>query len=345
MSTALTTETPSSAVRPTRSDGRRRVIASVAVFVVACIIPPFLSDLTFFVQTALAALVVVGLSLFMGYAGQTSLGQGAFVAAGGLTVAVLTVNLSVPPLLALICAPILAGVVAASVGWPLLRLRGHYLAFGTLAVLLIIQTIMATVPLFGGGVGIFGIPPLSLGTFVIQGQLPYAYIALAAVAVALIVSRNLVSSRVGRGIRALAGSESAAAASGVPVARTKVVVFVVAGAFAGFAGGLGAFFTPYVSQDTYPPLISFGYVIMAVVGGFGSLWGGVVGAVVVSIWLQLLGAISATPGLPPVVGPVLQYGGYGAVLIVFLLLLPRGIVPSFSRLYAWAWARLPGRRD
>ena len=108
----------------------------------------------------------------------------------------------------------------------------------------------------------------------------------------------------------------------------------MAGAFAGFAGGLGAFFTPFVSQDTYPPLISFGYVIMVVVGGFGSLWGGVVGAVAISVWLQVLSTISATPGLPPVAGPVLQYGGYGVVLIVFLLLLPRGIVPSLSRTIA-----------
>ena len=315
-----------------RRGARQSAVTSIVVFAVACLIPPFLSDLTFFVQTALAALVVIGLSLFMGYAGQTSLGQGAFVAAGGLTVAVLTVTASVPPLLALAAAPIVGGAVAALVGWPLLRLRGHYLAFGTLAVLLIIQTVMATVPLFGGGVGIFGIPPLSVGPLVFQGQLPYAYIAIGAVAVAMLVAHNLVHSRFGRGIRALAGSESAAAASGVPVARTKVVVFVVAGVFAGFAGGLGAFFTPFVSQDTYPPLISFGYVIMAVVGGFGSLCGGVVGAVAISLWLQVLSAISATPGLPPVAGPVLQYGGYGVVLVVFLLLLPRGIVPSLERL-------------
>lgn len=294
---------------------------------VACAIPPFLGDLTFFVQTALAALVVVGLSLFMGYAGQTSLGQGAFVAVGGLTVAVLTTRAGLPPALALVLAPVAAGLVAALVGWPLLRLRGHYLAFGTLAVLLIIQTVMATVPLFGGGIGIFGIPPLSIGPVTVQGQLPYAYLAIAAVAVAMVVSRNLVASRFGRGMRALAGSESAAGASGVPVARTKVAVFVVAGAFAGLAGGIGAFFTPYVSQDTFPPLASFGYVIMAVVGGLGSLWGGVVGAVAVGVWLQLLSAVATAPGLPPAAAPALQYAGYGLLLVVFLLLVPRGIVP------------------
>lgn len=321
-----------------RSRWRRRgAVAGVAVVAVA--LPLLLNDLTFYVQTTLAAIVVTGLSLFMGFAGQTSLGQGAFVAVGGLTVAVATVNLGVPPLVALVLAPVLGALVAALVGWPLLRLRGHYLAFGTLAVLLIIQTIMSTVPFFGGGVGIFGIPPLEVGSIVVSSQLAYAYIALAALALALIVAHNLVHSRFGRGIRALAGSESAAASSGVPVLRSKLTVFAIAGGMAGLAGAIGAFFTPYVSQDSYPPLTSFAYVIMAVVGGLGSLWGGVVGAVAISVLLQGLSVLSTLPGLPLTTGPILQYAGYGIVLIMFLLLLPRGIVPSVSD----GWRRLRRR--
>lgn len=306
----------------------RIVIALAAV--AAAVAPLLLTDQTFFVQTTLTAIVVTGLSLFMGYAGQASLGQGAFVAVGGLTVAVATVNLGVPPLVALVLAPVLAAGTAALVGWPLLRLRGHYLAFGSLAVLLIIQTFMATVPLFGGGVGIFGIPPLSVGGLVVTDQRVYSYLALGGLAVVLLLCHNLVRSRFGRGIRALAGSESAAASSGVPVLRSKLTVFAIAGGFAGFAGALAAFFTPYVSQDSYPPLASFGYVVMAVVGGLGSVWGGVVGTVALSLWLQLLGTLSATPGLPATAGPILQYAGYGIVLVVFLLFVPRGIVPTLT---------------
>lgn len=319
-----------------------RWVAAIVVFAILCVVPLLLSDLTFFVQTVLAAVVVTGLSLFMGYAGQVSLGQGAFVAVGGLAVAALTVNLGAPPLMTLLLAPVLGAAIAALIGWPLLRLRGHYLAFGTLAVLLIIQTVMATVPFLGGGVGIFGIPALSVGPVVFSGQLPYAYLALAALAGAMVVAHNLVNSRFGRGIRAIAGSESAAASSGVPVLRSKIVVFAVAGAFAGLAGGIGAFFTPFVSQDTYPPLASFGYVIMAMIGGLGTLWGGVVGAVVLSLWLQLLSSLAALPGLPPTAGPILQYAGYGIVLVVFLLLLPRGIVPSVTDAVSrWRTRRRP----
>lgn len=315
--------------------GPVRWIVAAVVFTLLGLLPLVLTDLTFFVQTVLAAVVVTGLSLFMGYAGQVSLGQSAFVAIGGLTVATLTVNVGWPPLLTLVLAPVFGAIVAALIGWPLLRLRGHYLAFGTLAVLLILQTVMATVPFLGGGVGIFGIPALSVGPVVFSGQLPYAYLALAVLAAAMVTAHNLVNSRFGRGIRALAGSETAAASSGVPVLRSKIVVFAIAGAFAGLAGGIGAFFTPFVSQDSYPPLASFGYVIMAMVGGLGTLWGGVIGVVAISLWLQLLGALATMPGLPPTAGPILQYAGYGIVLVVFLLLLPRGIVPSVTGAASW----------
>lgn len=315
-----------------RSLWTRIAIGLLVVGVVA--LPLFLQDLTFFVQMVLSAVVVTGLGLFMGYTGQASLGQAAFVAVGALTVAVLTVRFDVPPIIALLLAPVLAGGVAALLGWPLLRLRGHYLAFGTLAVLLLVHAVMATVPLFGAGLGIAGIPPLGIGTAVVRGQLFYAYLALGVLAVALLVGRNLVASRFGRGMRAIAGSESAAAASGVAVLRTKVVVFGIAGAYAGAAGGILAFFIPYVSQDSFPAALSFGFLIMAVIGGLGTLWGGVVGAVVVSTLLQGLSALGSTPGLPLTAGPVFQYLGYGTALIVVLLFVPGGLAPAIGRLVA-----------
>ena len=320
----------------------RVVIALVALGAFA--IPPFIGDLTFFVQMVLSAIVVTGLSLFMGYAGQASLGQGAFVAVGALTVAVLTVRFGLPPIVALILAPMVAGVFAVIVGAPLLRLRGHYLAFGTLALLLLVQVVMSSVPFFGGGIGLFGIPPLGAGTGIVTNQLFYAYLGLGVLALVLVVTHNLVRSRFGRGIRSLSGSETAAASSGVPVLRSKVAVFAISAMFAGVAGGMAAFFTPYVSQDSFPPLKSFEYVIMAVIGGLGTLWGGVVGAVLISLLLQGLNMLSTAPGLPPTAGPILQYAGYAIVLIVCLLLIPRGIAPSIASLGKRTVARLRPRQ-
>ena len=310
------------------STPKPRTALVVLACVAACVAPLVLSDLTFLMQTVLAAIVVTGLSLLMGYAGQASLGQGAFVAAGALTVAVGTTKLELPPLVALLCAPLVAAAFAALVGVPLLRLHGHYLAFGTLALLLLVQAAMGAFDWLGGAFGISGIPPLGVGNRIIIGQRPYAYLALGCLAAVLLVSHLVVHSRFGRGIRALAGSPTAAESAGVPVNRSKVAVFALSAAYAGLAGALSAFFTPYVSPDSFPALQSFTYVIMAVVGGLGTLWGGVVGAVLVSVLLQVLNNVSSQPGLPPTAAPIMQYTTYGLVLVVALLAMPRGIVPA-----------------
>ena len=305
-----------------------RTVLVVLACVAACVAPLVLSDLTFFMRMVMAAIVVTGLSLLMGYSGQASLGQGAFVAAGALTVAVGTTKLGLPPLVALLIAPLVAAAFAALVGVPLLRLHGHYLAFGTLALLLMVQAAMGTFDVLGGAFGISGIPPLGVGDRVFVGQLPYVYLALGCLGLVLLLSHRTVHSRFGRGIQALAGSQTAAESAGVPVNRSKVTVFALSAGYAGLAGGLSAFFTPYVSPDSFPALESFTYVIMAVVGGLGTIWGGVVGAVIVSVLLQVLNTVSSQPGLPPTAAPIMQYATYGALLVLALLFMPRGIVPT-----------------
>jgi branched-chain amino acid transport system permease protein len=307
---------------------RPKNVLTALACVAACLAPVMMGDLTFFMRMVLAAIVVTGLSLLMGYAGQASLGQGAFVAAGALTVALGTTRLGLPPLLALLAAPIVAGLFAALVGVPLLRLKGHYLAFGTLALLLMVQAAMSTFDALGGAFGISGIPPFGVGDQIFVGQLPYAYLALACLAVVLVLTHRVVHSRFGRGVRAFSGSETAAESAGVPVMRSKVVIFALSAMYAGLAGALSAFFTPYVSPDSFPAVESFTYVIMAVVGGLGTVWGGVVGAVLVSALLQILNSVSSQPGLPPTAGPIMQYATYGALLVLALLFMPRGIVPT-----------------
>ena len=329
MITALETRTLS-----TRRFSRRQLNAT-AIFllaIAALIAPQLMSDPTFYMQAVLAAIVVTGLSLLMGFAGQASLGQGAFFAVGALTVAVGTTKLNAPPLLALVLAPPAAALFALVVGVPLLRLRGHYLAFGTLALLLMVSAAMNTFDVLGGSFGIGGIPPLGVGSFTIKSQQQYAYVALACLAAVLLVTHNLIDSRFGRGVRSLAGSESAAASAGVPVARTKLTIFAISAAFAGLAGALSVFYTPYISPDSFPASESFKYVIMAVVGGLGMLWGGVVGAIVISTLLQVLNTLSTQPGLPATAGPILQYAAYSIVLIVTVLFLPRGIMSLLHNL-------------
>lgn len=332
----------SSARRTFRPSGP--VVAAAAAAVAGLAAPQFLNDQTFFVNMVLAAIVVTGLSLLMGYAGQASLGQGAFMAVGALTVALLTTKAGTPPLLALICAPVLAAGFAYLVGIPLLRLRGHYLAFGTLAMLLIVTAAMSNIDALGGPYGISGIPAFGVGGWAITDQRQYAYLALACLAVVLLITRNVIHSRFGRGIRALAASESAAESAGVPVLRAKLAVFALSAAYAGLAGAVSVFFTPFVNPDSFPPLTSFSFVVMAVIGGLGTSWGGVLGAVLVSSLMQGLNTLSNMPSMPPTAAPVLQYATYAIVLVAALLFLPRGLAPALAGLPAArrAWAARAG---
>lgn len=309
----------------------------IAIVILAlAIVPLFLVETTFYMNMILSTIVVVGLSLFMGYAGQAALGQIAFVAAGALTVAVVTVRWGLSPWVGLLAAPVVAGVFAALIGWPLLRLRGHYLAFGTLAVVYLVYLAQQSLPIFGSGRGILGIPPL-LDLPIADTQLRnkvlmliYVYLALLVLLIALIVTHRTVSSRFGRGIRALSGSESAAASAGVPVLASKNKVFVLAAVFAGAAGALTAFSNPVVTVESFPMSKSFEYVIMAVFGGLGTLWGGVVGAITIALLLQTLNLLAASPGMPAILGPTLQYAGYGVVLVLVLLFMPKGLVPTIG---------------
>jgi branched-chain amino acid transport system permease protein len=296
------------------------------------VLPAFLDgeQLGIYILAGLAAMITVGLSLLMGHAGQISLGQASFYAIGAYTAGLLSVH-DAPPLLGLVAAPVVAAGFAAVVGIGVLRLRGHYLAFATLAMQLILLSVLAQSEWAGGAIGLQGVPRLSVGSFEFEDDIQYAYLTWACLALVLLVARNLVRSRPGRGLRALATSEVAAAASGVPVGRYRLAVFALSAAFAGLAGGIYAFYLGYLGPGSFPVLLSVEYVVMAVVGGLGTLTGGVVGAVAITLLIQILTELGTRPGMPSYAPSVLSYAVYGLLLVLVVLFLPRGIVPAFRR--------------
>jgi branched-chain amino acid transport system permease protein len=212
-------------------------------------------------------------------------------------------------------------------GAPLLRLRGHHLAFATLALQLILLSLLGQGEWAGGAIGLQGIPQLSLG-----GDLGYAYLVWAVLAVVLGISRNVVASRSGRGLRAAATNEVAAAASGVAIGRYRLAVFALSAAFAGLAGGIYAFYVGYLSPGSFPVLLSIEFVVMAVVGGLGTIAGPVVGATVIVLLVQALNTLGTQPGMPGYAPSVLSYAVYAVLLVATVLYLPRGIVPAIVAL-------------
>lgn len=318
---------------------RRRLgaIAVAAVAIGTLLLPIALDDsqLTVYVFIGLATIVVAGLSLLMGYAGQVSLGQGAFYAIGAYTAALLAKLLGLPPPLALVAATAFTAAIAVVVGLPLLRLRGHYLAFATLAFQLIVLSVVGEARgLTGGDIGLPGVPTLSVGPLALDGQyrtFVFAYVVWALAALVLLLNRNLVRSRPGRALRALATSEAGALAAGVAVGRAKLQVFALSAAYAGLAGGVYAFFLGYIAPGSFPVLLSIQFLIMATVGGLGSIGGALVGAALITLLVQVLTAAGTLPGMPLHAPAVFSYAVYGLVLVLILLLLPQGLVPAVQR--------------
>lgn len=314
------------------------LVAMVGVALLTLLLPVAMTDaeLTVYVYIGLYALVVIGLSLLMGFAGQVSLGQGSFFAIGAYGAALLTMRWSFPPLLSLAVACAGTAALAALVGLPLLRLRGHYLAFATLAFQLIVLSVIGQFQgLTGGDTGLIGIPTLSLGPIALIGRyrvFTFSYVVWVLVAIALALSWNLIHSRPGRALRALATSEAGALASGIDVGGYKLRVFAFSAALAGLGGGVFAFFVGYIAPETFPILLSVEFLLMAAVGGMGSIFGAIAGTVLIYLLLQGLQALGTLPGMPLHAPVVFSYAVYALTLILILLLLPEGIVPAIGKL-------------
>jgi branched-chain amino acid transport system permease protein len=340
----------------------RRIAALAVATAFACWLPfqLDLADVGLYDRMGLYALVAIGLTLLMGFAGQVSLGQGGFFLIGAYTSGLLTVGLDpdvrlvdpdagIDPLLAVALAPLVSAAVALVIGVPLMRLRGHYLAFATLAFALIAWSLLYAQDRFTGGqYGITVTKRLAIGDNQISGA-THAAVVWALVGIALLLSTNLVASRVGRALQAIAANESAAAASGINIARYKLQLFVFAAALAGLAGGLFTFYAQFLGPEDLVIVLSLLFVVMVSIGGLGSVYGAVVGAITivyVEHKLRELGTHETILGwdLPAQAPSILSLGVFGLLLITIMLFFPHGLLPAIVGAVSEARRRLAARR-
>jgi branched-chain amino acid transport system permease protein len=286
------------------------------------------ADQTLYTQMGLSAIVAIGLSLLMGFAGQVSFGQGAFYILGAYVAGVLAARHHWPTLGTLALAPVATAAAAWLVGLPLLRLRGHYLAFATLALHLIALSLVLTWSgVTGGEIGLIGIPPLKVGSTHPAGA-TYVAIVWGFVVVIALVSLALVGSRAGRALRAIAASERDAAATGIAVGAYKLRLFVLSAGYAGLAGALYTYQLHYLSSESFPIVTSVEFVVMIAIGGMGSIYGAVFGAIGIVMLRHELSILGTHPGMPLQAPKVLSIGVYGLILTVVLLFFPRGLIPA-----------------
>jgi branched-chain amino acid transport system permease protein len=261
-------------------------------------------------------IVVLGLNLFTGYAGQISLGHAAFFGLGAYGSAVLTATYQLPPWPTMLLVAGAVALVALVIGVPTLRLHGHYLAMATLGFNYAVHIIFVQWDeVTGGPSGLSGIPPLAIGGVSFNTDLKFHYLVWTFSLIALTLCLNLVRTGVGRGLAALAQDEVAATCLGVDVRRDKVRVFVLSAVFASVAGSLYAHYFGHVNPDAFSIFKSLDLVIMVVVGGLGSIWGTLFGVTFVVI-------------LPYFLEPLENYFDiiHGLILVLILMFLPQGFV-------------------
>ncbi len=305
--------------------GRIALVLLVLVAVLVWFLPSYYTGLL--TQVGLYALVTIGLNLFMGYAGQVSLGQAAFMGIGAYTSAALAVKAHATPWLGLVAGAVMAALVAYVLSFVALRLRENLLALATLALGIVINVVFNEWDYIGGSSGFKDIPGFALGTFTFD-QRAYAVLAWALVAAGIWFAGNLVRSNFGRALIAISAGELGAQALGVDAERLKRQTFVLSAVYAGVAGAMYASSFSYIDPSSFSFLLSVNFVLMSVIGGIRSLWGAVIGALVVVALGQALQNV--VPIVLPSARGDFQSFFLGAILIAMLILLPRGITSRFG---------------
>jgi branched-chain amino acid transport system permease protein len=305
-----------------RAVATHRLTSIAAVATVVLLLPLVLPSAYYYRVAALIlifALAAVGLNLVMGLAGQVSLGHAGFLGIGGYSVAVGASHLSIPPWLCLIGGAALSGLIAFVVGKPILRLKGHYLAVGTLGFGVLVSIVLTNEAAWTGGPDGMQVPALTLFGWRMRGSQTWYWIAAATFIAGATLAVNLIDSPTGRALRAIHDSEVASVMLGVDVARLKLAAFVISAVYASVAGSLLALFNGHITPDISSFLRSIELVAMVVLGGMGSIMGSLVGAAVLVVLPQTLTALHDY-----------EHMVLGLIIMGFMIFLRHGIVPGLA---------------
>jgi branched-chain amino acid transport system permease protein len=303
-----------------------RLLPPIAVAAIFVSIPWFFPSAYYYRVGALVfifALAVAGLNLLMGFAGQVSLGHAGFLGIGAYSVAIGPAHFGVPSWLCLFAGAALSAAVAFLVGRPILRLKGHYLAVATLGFGLLVAIVLTNEASLTGGPDGMAVPRLSVFGWSVRGSVVWYWVAGTTFVVGFVLALNVMESPTGRALQAIHDSEIAARVLGIDVARKKLTIFIISAVYASVAGSYLALFNGHVTPDVAGFLRSIELVAMVVLGGMGSILGSLVGAGLLVVLPQTLTIFHEY-----------EQALLGLILIVFMIFLRRGIVPSLAAIIA-----------
>ncbi len=302
------------------------------IFVLGVIVFPFLASpywLTLANQIAIATVGAIGLNILVGYTGQISLGQGAFMAIGAYGAGLMTLELGLPWGVSIVLASLFTAAVGVFVGLPSLRLKGLYLAIATLAAQEIVEWILTHWDALTGGTEALVLPAPRLMGVRLNSDFNFYWVGVTVAGLTALFTANLFRSRTGRAFVAIRDQDIAAGAMGVNVFKYKLIAFATSSFFVGLCGALIAYYRTIVTWERFTLETSIVYLAMIIVGGLGTISGSFFGAVFITLLPATIGSVGRTlqDTVPAVAGvlPHVQQAAFGLAIILFLIFEPEGL--------------------
>ncbi len=309
------------------------------VFAAAVLLTPFFLKDSYFLNVivfvGINTMLAVGLNLLLGYAGQISLGHAAFFGMGAYISGIITSRYPVEPFLIIVLVALCVGVLAFIIGFPILKLKGHYLAMATLGFGIIMYIIFnETVDWTGGPSGLSGIPNLRIGSLIFDNDWNNYYLVWVFTLSVMLLSINLSQSRIGRALRAIHDSEVAARVMGVNARILKVQIFTVSAVISAVAGSLYAHIMTFIAPASFGFNFSVELLTMIVIGGLGSIYGSFLGAAILTMLPEFLRVFQD-----------FDIVIYGLMLILMTMYMPGGLISGIEAVAKLLSAKLRKREN
>lgn len=309
-------------------------ILTFLIFSLAILVTPlFLQGsylLNVFVFIGINTMLAVALNLLLGYAGQISLGHAAFFGLGAYISGILSTRFGINPWPALLIAASACGVLAFIIGFPILKLKGHYLAMATLGLgIIAFISFNETVAVTGGPSGLSGIPNMQIGSLVFDNDFDNYYLIWIIALIVMLLSINLSQSRIGRALRAIHDSEVAARVMGVNARILKVQIFAISAVISAIAGSLYAHTITFIAPASFGFNFSVELLTMVIVGGLGSIYGSFLGAAILTVLPEFLRVLQDFDIIV-----------YGLMLIIITMFMPGGLISGLQKIAAFVSGKI-----
>jgi branched-chain amino acid transport system permease protein len=304
---------------------RKKIPWDILTIILFLIVAPMVFANSYFFDTiniiGIYAIAVIGLNLVLGFAGLFSMGHAAFFGLGSYISALISINYGLNPFLSVLISCILVGIISYIIAIPLLRLKGYFLALGTLSISVISQSLInGANNLTGGPRGMAGIPSFSIGDFTFSSMTEHFYLIWITVLVVYIIVKNIVNSKEGRAMKAIHSDEDASASFGIDVPKLKLKVFVFGSVIGALGGAYYGHYMLFISPEIVGLNTSINFLIMGFIGGLGSFIGPILGAFAFQI-------------IPEISAMALEYELLikGVIFLLIVILFSGGLVSVLER--------------